>query len=161
MNTFDFLPKLPEEQCQALKDQAAMIRRLYLKKPIGQSNVAIGEVYLANGLCFGAGATSKRQSPIPKPLPRSQGGQFEPIWVSYNERIMDTDAELKVLDAIATTLATRYDRSVSGSLYLYTELKPCPSCRGVIEQFQERFPNICLFIAWDITYPPITLSNSL
>ncbi|MGA1283314.1 MAG: deaminase domain-containing protein [Prochlorothrix sp.] len=140
-----------------------MIRQIYLRKPIGHSNVAIGEIYLDNGSCFGAGATSKggRKSPIPQPPPRSQGGQFEPSWDSYSGRIMDTDAELKVLDAIATTLATRYDRTVSGSLYLYTELQLCTSCRGVVEQFQEKFPNICLFIAWDIPYPPTALSDSL
>lgn len=140
-----------------LQARAADIRRKYLKRPIGTSNVAIADVYLFNDVAFCAGATSKggRKSPIPRPLPKSQGGQFEP---SPDPRtrpnaLMDTDAEYKVLSAIAETLERSYDLEIEGSLYLYTEFQPCESCNDVLRQFKEKFPNISVDVFWDYPYP--------
>lgn len=52
----------------------------------------------------------------------------------------NTDAEYKILDTIADRL--RNNPNASGSINLFTELPPCPSCSNVITQFRARFPNI-------------------
>ena len=67
---------------------------------------------------------------------------------------MDTDAEYKLLSAIADTLENCYNRDIQGQLYLYTERQPCESCQGVIEQFRQKFPNIEMTIDWIYPYPP-------
>jgi hypothetical protein len=109
-------------------------------------------------LSFFAGATSrgKGKSPIPdKPMPRSEGGQFEPLVDSYTGRLMDTDAEYKVLSAIADNL-DRLDEDpakINGNLNLYSELQPCQSCESVVEQFKEKFPQIDVEIYYDLTFP--------
>lgn len=138
-----------------LQAGAAQIREIYLKKPIGKSNVAIAELYLSEDVVLCAGATSRggKRSPIPQPQPKLAGGQFEPIIDSYTGRLMDTDAEYKVLSAIAETLEMFYDLEVEGNLYLYTELQPCSSCHSVLQQFAGKFPNITIWVFWDIPYP--------
>lgn len=138
-----------------LQARAAYIRAEYLRRPIGTSNVAVADIYLSNDVVFCAGATSKggSKSPIPRPLPKSEGGQFEPSVDSRTCRLMDTDAEYKVLAAIAETLELFYDREVKGNLYLYSELQPCESCNNVLRQFNEKFPNINIDVFWDYPYP--------
>ena len=34
------------------------------------------------------------------------------------------------------------DKTVRGTIYLATDRKPCESCKGVIEQFQDMFPYV-------------------
>jgi hypothetical protein len=139
-----------------LQASAALIREKYLGKPIGKSNVAIAELYLCGNVAFCAGATARgsRKSPIPVPIPKSAGGQFEPATDSRTQRLMDTDAEYKVLSEIANTLEMFYDLQVEGKLYLYTEFEPCESCNSVLRQFEEKFPNIKIKVFWDYPYPP-------
>jgi RHS repeat-associated protein len=48
------------------------------------------------------------------------------------------DSEVKILADIARGLP----RDARGTINLFTERPPCPSCRGVIDQFREMFPNI-------------------
>ena len=50
----------------------------------------------------------------------------------------NVDSEVKILEEIARDLP----RDARGTINLFTERPPCPSCRGVIDQFRERFPNI-------------------
>ncbi len=140
-----------------MQASAALIREKYLGKPIGKSNVAIAEVYVSGNVAFCAGATARggRKSPIPMPpIPKSAGGQFEPATDSRTQRLMDTDAEYKVLSEIANTLEMFYDLQVEGKLYLYTEFQPCESCNSVLRQFEEKFPNIKINVFWDYPYPP-------
>ena len=69
---------------------------------------------------------------------------------------MDTDSEYKVLSAIAETLQFIYNKDnnrVRGQLYLYTERKPCESCQRVINQFEQKFPEITINISWTYPYP--------
>jgi hypothetical protein len=138
-----------------LREDAAQIRAIYLKKPIGSSNVAVAEVHIPENAIFCVGGTSKggKKSPIPRPQPKSQGGKFEPIIDPRTNRLMDTDAEYKVLSAIADTLDMFYDLQLEGHLYLYTELQPCESCNYVLRQFKEKFPNIRVEVFWDYPYP--------
>ena len=107
-----------------MQASAALIRDRYLRrtidptKPIG--NVALAELYLTGNIAFCVGATSKGpgKSPIPQiPIPKSAGGQFEPATDSRTQRLMDTDAEYKVLSEIADTLEMFYDLQVEGRLY--------------------------------------------
>ena len=143
-----------------LQASAALIREKYLHgKPVGKSNVAVAEVYLAENVAFCAGATSRggRKSPIPKiPTPKSAGGQFEPSVDSRTRPngLMNTDAEYKVLSEIADSLEMFYDLQVQGQLYLYTELQPCESCNSILRQFEEKFPHIKIEVFWDYPYPP-------
>jgi hypothetical protein len=142
---------LNQEDLQA---GAVVIRSVYLKKPVG-SNVAIAYVHLSKNVAFCVGATSRgaNKSPIPQPLPKSQGGQFEPSVDSRTGRLMNTDAEYKVLSSIAETLEMSYDREVEGNLCLYSELQPCESCKNILEQFKKKFPNINIDVFWDYPYP--------
>ncbi len=137
-----------------LATRAAYIRKVYLKKTTG-SNVSVADIYLSDDVVFCVGATSRggRKSPIPKPQPKSGGGSFEPSIDSRTGRLMDTDAEYKVLTEIAETLEMSYDPRIKGRIYLYSELQPCESCDGVLEQFKEKFPNIDIDVFWDIPYP--------
>jgi hypothetical protein len=50
----------------------------------------------------------------------------------------NVDSEVKILEDIASGLPS----DARGTINLFTERPPCPSCRGVIDQFRERFPNI-------------------
>lgn len=140
-----------------LRCSAALIREQYLKKPVGKGNVAIAELYLEGDISFCAGATSRggNKSPIPKiPKPKSAGGQFEPAIDSRTQRVMDTDAEYKVISEIANTLEMFYDLQVEGKLYLYTEFQPCESCSSVLRQFEEKFGQITIQVFWDYPFPP-------
>ncbi len=136
-----------------MQTSAALIREQYLKKPIGKSNVAIGVLYLSENVAFCAGATSRggSKSPIPQiPKPKSAGGQFEPATDSRTQRLMDTDAEYKVLSEIADTLEMFYDLQVEGKLYLYTEFQPCESCNSVVKQFEEKIITNLIFTCLNI-----------
>lgn len=50
------------------------------------------------------------------------------------------DSEFKILNEIAMGLGDNVN--VNGSIKLYSDLDCCPSCKGVIEQFQTKYPNI-------------------
>ena len=136
-----------------MQKDARYIRERYIKKPIRKGNVAVAELHLQNGISLGAGATS-RERPTSLPLPKSKGGQFEPTIDSRTQRIMDTDAEYKVLSMIAATLEMFFELTISGNIYLYTELQPCESCNSIINQFKDKFPNITVELFWELPYPP-------
>ena len=141
---------------KSLPQNAEQIRQIFLKRDFPSGNIAIAEVHLEKGIRFGMGATSRASSPcqLSIPIPRSQGGQFEPSIDPYSGRVMDTDAEYKVLSAIAQVLETHYNWDIQGQLYLYTERQPCQSCRDIIRQFREKFPNIEVDVDWSYPYPP-------
>ena len=50
------------------------------------------------------------------------------------------DAETKILSNIAEQLGN--NTAASGTVNLFVELTPCPSCTGVIDQFKAKYPNI-------------------
>ncbi|VWB41009.1 hemagglutinin repeat-containing protein [Burkholderia lata] len=53
-----------------------------------------------------------------------------------------TDSEAKILNNIAAQLGD--NTSVSGVINLFTERPPCTSCSNVIQQFQNKYPNITI-----------------
>ena len=57
----------------------------------------------------------------------------------------DYDTEFKILEAITAGLP---ETDVEGEILLYTDLPPCASCRGVMRQFLERYPNIRLEVLY-------------
>ncbi len=146
---------------ERLRESAAQIRAIFLpKKPIltqpftgVKNNVAVAEVYIGD-VVFCAGTTSNKKTIIPIPKLKSEGGQFEPQFDPYAQRIMNTCSEYKVLSTIADTLQMYYDLEVEGCLYLYTDLNLCPSCEDVKRQFEKKFPNMKVEVFWDYPYPP-------
>jgi The BURPS668_1122 family of deaminases len=58
----------------------------------------------------------------------------------------DIDSEYKILDNIAGQLGD--NRAASGRVNLISERPPCPSCQGVIQQFQARYPNVYVFVTY-------------
>ena len=54
--------------------------------------------------------------------------------------LRDVDSEAKILNNVAAQLGE--NTSAKGTINLFTERAPCPSCSNVIEQFQAKYPNI-------------------
>ncbi|WP_344967943.1 deaminase domain-containing protein, partial [Salinactinospora qingdaonensis] len=54
------------------------------------------------------------------------------------------DSEVKLLEE----LASRLSGDARGDIEIYTERPPCRSCRGVMEQFRERYPDVQLKVTW-------------
>lgn len=57
----------------------------------------------------------------------------------------DFDTEFKILEAITAALG---ESDEAGTILLYTDLPPCVSCRGVMRQFLERYPNLRLEVLY-------------
>ena len=60
----------------------------------------------------------------------------------------EVDTEYKILSDIQSKLGDNY--LALGNIKLYTELEPCPSCMGVIEQFMDMYPNIEIEVIYSI-----------
>lgn len=56
------------------------------------------------------------------------------------------DTEFKILNEIANKLGN--NTKAYGKIKLYTDLDCCPSCKSVIRQFQERYPDIDIEIIY-------------
>lgn len=52
----------------------------------------------------------------------------------------NVDSEYKILNDIANRLGD--NPNVEGTVRLFTELAPCPSCMNVIKQFMERYSKV-------------------
>lgn len=55
------------------------------------------------------------------------------------------DTENKILSEIAQNIA---NKSATGEIVIYTDLKPCVSCDNVFASFSEMFPNIKITILY-------------
>ncbi|RKP44956.1 hemagglutinin repeat-containing protein [Trinickia fusca] len=65
------------------------------------------------------------------------------VWTGGNDPVLlnrSVDSEAKILNNVAAQLGD--NTSVSGTINLFTERAPCASCSNVIQQFQEKYPNI-------------------
>jgi len=70
-------------------------------------------------------------------------GNFEAMTLNNASGVpifRSTDAEYKILDNVADMLGN--NRGVSGVIDIFSELKVCASCSGVISQFKAMYPNI-------------------
>lgn len=85
----------------------------------------------------------------PTPRPGGVGLPEKPMFETVETPVghrRDLDSEYKILEEVA---ARHTDNpNVTGTVNLFTERPPCPSCTGVIDQFQRKFPNITL----DVTH---------
>lgn len=88
--------------------------------------------------------------------PEKGKAKFETLFVDYLGNVGGSaalprwfDTEYKILEDIAARLK---DTSVAGSLRLYTNLEPCPSCRGVMAQFLARYTNVQMVVFYE--WPP-------
>jgi hypothetical protein len=139
-----------------LRSKAQEVRNEYVAKPFPRNNVAALEyVSLVRQEPISVEATSHFKSPSPLPLPRSNGGYFEPSFDLHlpEPRLMDTDSEYKALSELARRLDETGTRQKIGVVYLFTERKPCASCQRVIAQFEERFPLVSVVVEFDHPYP--------
>jgi hypothetical protein len=83
---------------------------------------------------------------------RPREPRFAVLCVNHNDEVDGpncyprfSDTELKILDELAGRLP---DPSVAGHVLLYTDLYPCASCRNVMRQFLEAFPNVDLTVTY-------------
>lgn len=86
---------------------------------------------------------------------KPESSPFKPVEVNGNNVIngegawlRDVDTEYKILSDIQSKLGD--NPSASGTIKLYTELEPWPSCQSVIEQFEEMYPNIDIEVIYSI-----------
>lgn len=90
------------------------------------------------------GAARKIRSISPKP--ELAAARFETLIVDYLGNVGGPnaiprwfDTEYKILEDVASRLP---DPSATGKILLYTDLEPCPSCRGVMRQFLAAYTNV-------------------
>ena len=100
-------------------------------------------------------AVAKRLKGMSFSPPKGQG-RFQTLLVDYLGNIDGPaalprwfDTEYKMLEDIAARLP---DPSVTGRIRLYTNLEPCPSCRGVMRQFLAVYTNIDMLVIYE--WPP-------
>ena len=56
--------------------------------------------------------------------------------------LRNTDSEYKMLNKLAEDLGGKYNSNIKGEIKIISELPYCNSCTGVIQQFNEMFPNV-------------------
>ena len=96
---------------------------------------------------------------VAKPLadmsfsPEKGKGLFTTLFVDYRGNVDGPgaiprwyDTEYKMLEDVAARLT---NRAAKGTIRLYTNLEPCPSCRGVMRQFLARYPNVELEVLYE------------
>ena len=88
--------------------------------------------------------------------PEKGKGRFQTLLVDFRGNLGGPDAlprwfdtEYKMLEDIAARLP---DAAVSGKIRLYTNLEPCPSCRGVMDQFLAVYTNVEMEVFYE--WPP-------
>ncbi len=88
--------------------------------------------------------------------PDKDRARFETLFVDYRGRVDGPgalprwfDTEYKILEDLAARLP---DASVRGTVRLYSNLEPCPSCRGVMRQFLACYTNVELLVLYE--WPP-------
>ncbi len=106
----------------------------------GDRNVAVADANI-NGSAKSYDAVSGKNSPEGTvPSPSETARKFTTKKSGAMTRAYDT--EVKILEEIAKDLPN----DAKGVINLYTERSPCFSCKAVIEQFKELYPNIELNI---------------
>lgn len=66
-----------------------------------------------------------------------------------NAWMRTTDSEYKMLNRVANDLKAVKGKSypeITGELKIVSERQYCPSCQGIIQQFNEMYPNIKLIL---------------
>ncbi|SCE64622.1 RHS repeat-associated core domain-containing protein [Micromonospora mirobrigensis] len=101
-----------------------------------KKNIAVAEVQIEGAESSIMKATSgEHVNPGEVGMPSTR--QFNP-----GSRPFDSETH------IFETLAAKLSPGAKGRIDLYSELKVCPSCEGVIDQFKQKFPGIEIGITW-------------
>jgi len=145
-------PYIPDDLLRRLRELAAKAREEYIGRKLPRGNAAAARLELDDGTVLEQAATSKT-GPLDRPIPRSEGGQFEPGFDPVSGRKMNTDAEYKLYSWAADHLEASGKTSPRGTFYLYTEIEQCSSCKDVQAQFEARYPRIRVIVQQDYPYP--------
>ena len=85
--------------------------------------------------------------------PEKGKGLFKTLFVDFRGNVDGPgaiprwyDTEYKMLEDVAARLT---NRAAKGNIRLYTNLEPCPSCRGVMRQFLARYPNVEMEVLYE------------
>ena len=115
--------------------------------------------YFAHSGIQGLDGFSKRVAKRLKGMsfsPEKGAGKFKTLFVDYRGIVASPDAlpryfdtEYKMLEDIAARLP---DAAAAGRIRLYTNLEPCPSCRGVMRQFLAIYTNVEMAVFYE--WPP-------
>ncbi|MEM7595897.1 MAG: deaminase domain-containing protein, partial [Cyanobacteria bacterium P01_A01_bin.83] len=133
--------------------KAQQLRDTVIKKPLRKGNVAAGRLEFKDGTVLLQEASSRAKGPLPKkPIPKSQGGLFEPTIDNRTGRVMDTDSEFKLFDYFGHQLDKLPKSQQKGTLDIFTEMSMCESCISVKSQFKERFPGIEINVSHKIEF---------
>ena len=60
--------------------------------------------------------------------------------------LRNIDSEYKMLNKLAEDLGGKYNPNIKGEIKIISELPYCNSCTGVIQQFNEMFPNVKIIL---------------
>ncbi|MBY4695572.1 hemagglutinin repeat-containing protein [Burkholderia latens] len=131
-----------------LTQQVADLRATLTGSAKTSGNVGVAQINIP-----GIQPTMAASSQISTPTPAQQALGFvgkvpetfpsSSVWTAGNDPILlnrSADSEAKILNNIAAQLGD--NTSVSGTINLLTERAPCVSCSNVIQQFQNKYPNI-------------------
>jgi len=112
--------------------------RAYLAKKYGDANEVGGNIAIIEGNLDG-----RRYDIFQESGPAENLGVFETKIVGGFDRV--TDSEYKALSQIANDFGAKQGdvfSDVYGQIFVASERPFCDSCSGVIDQFQEMFPNV-------------------
>ncbi len=110
------------------------------RKSYGNFAVARTAIDGADGYTIGVSGLRNFEGVAP-PIPARGSRHFEATQVEGHWT--HNDAEFRILEYLSDNW-TQYSR---GSVWLYTERQPCPSCSRVLyEQFPVQFPHIELHV---------------
>ncbi|MGA5301778.1 deaminase domain-containing protein [Nucisporomicrobium flavum] len=101
----------------------------------GRRNVAVAQHDIDGVIGQRIGVSGERDYPGSVPAPASR---------AFNPGQRPFDSENKILEHYAANL----NKDAKGTINLYSEREPCPSCSSVIDQFRETFPGIQVNVTW-------------
>ena len=131
---------------EPLKDAIMRIRAALRSKPRREGNMAVAELHV-DGLPpqvaahSGIGAPTAAQQALG--LVGAAGNDFKTFPVANRQGDLISrarDSEANILGYAAQQLGD--NTAATGTINIFTELVMCASCRGVVDQFMEKYPGI-------------------
>lgn len=71
---------------------------------------------------------------------------FKSYWSGGRSWLRNTDSEYKMLNKLSEDLGSKYNPDIKRKIKIISELEYCKSYTGIIQQFNEMFPNIKLIL---------------
>jgi len=157
------LPSLPmEDECGTAKDAAAKAAQAWrdaakakVKQlrdhgtsngPISKNNNIAAATLDVDGMAHdtlaGVSGQVDRGSEVVPPVGSPDNPQvFDPVGRPGQPEWHQYDSEANLFNYLANKLGPASD-APHGTIYLYSERTVCTSCEGIIQQFEQRYPNI-------------------